>query len=784
MSEENQDRNPAKAAPSPAANAGENSLQRRLFNAFLKQQDEVRAQVDHAGRLAAVLAIQQEIRGREPDLEEVLSLVASRAVSILGATGSAIALARDGAMVCRASAGATGPGLGAHLSAEFGLSGECIRTGQTMRCTDAETDPRVDRDAARGLGIRSMVVVPLYHHRTTAGVLEVFSSKAYFFSDEDAHVVELLGGLITTAISYSLEFEAKQTLESERSAMLQVIEQITPTIEKMLTHQQSTREGEDVEFGGIESLEPGEMQALAQTLAAQRFSAATPLPEPSTVEEGRSDESGFAAEEPPADDIPVEMPEIVAAPPSDHFGRENERDVQALRSAVEILLSKDNVLLPEENDVAASPTKPAAKPGAGERRPAPPREPAPARRSLEPLLPPTEDDLFGEPRDPFAPPPWPAVPKPAPPRGEDDLFDEPRDLFAPPPRPVAVPKPPRGERPSAAAAMTVPAPLSVGGGVASAPRGHAGLSRVHATATSTGPSGGVVSLPKPGNAVGMATTSVGSQGGGFYRSLGFRNLMEYAIPAVLTGLLIVVGLQWLTSHRAVSPYFGQPAMRAPLPSITPGPQPNLAPVEVNSLISSSATGLERTGKNITSRITTMIAPSGSGGGAASDWRGGGKLGGRLANLPTMTVESPSTPSRGAPTITGIENINAPKALASGNTVTLPSTAQVAAKTQQQVNAIVRLPGDVLQEFLVVKVNPIYPVVAQQNNIGGMVVLHTIIAPDGSVKEVRVISGNKYLAEAAVAAVSQWRYKPFVLNGKPVEIATEVRIAFKKQSARR
>src|SRR5581483_7444139 len=235
MSDLDQDRDSVKAGKLAfPVGADREKLQGLLLSAFVHQQEQVRRQIDHTGRIAAVLSIQQEITSREPDLEEVLSLVSNRAISIFGATGSAIALQRDGTMVCRASGGATGPALGAYLSAEFGLSGECLRTGQPVLCNNVDEDPRVDTAAAKTLGIRSLIVAPVFHHRTTVGVFEVFSCEPDFFDKEDAHVVELLGGMITTAISYSSEFEAKQTLQSERSAMLEVIERITPTITKML----------------------------------------------------------------------------------------------------------------------------------------------------------------------------------------------------------------------------------------------------------------------------------------------------------------------------------------------------------------------------------------------------------------------------------------------------------------------------------------------------------------------------------------------------------------------
>ena len=93
--------------------------------------------------------------------EAVLRKIAEAALSATGAEGAALALRRDGAVVCVARAGEMAPPLGARLDDTSGMSGECLRAGQTLRCDDTETDTRVDRAACRELGIRSVVAVPM-----------------------------------------------------------------------------------------------------------------------------------------------------------------------------------------------------------------------------------------------------------------------------------------------------------------------------------------------------------------------------------------------------------------------------------------------------------------------------------------------------------------------------------------------------------------------------------------------------------------------------------------------
>jgi hypothetical protein len=97
------------------------------------------------------------------DLDAALQLLAERAQYITGATGAAIALRHIGQhdMLCRATAGPNAPELGALLSTEFGVSGESVRTQKSLRCDNAETDGRVNRESCRDLGIASVLVTPV-----------------------------------------------------------------------------------------------------------------------------------------------------------------------------------------------------------------------------------------------------------------------------------------------------------------------------------------------------------------------------------------------------------------------------------------------------------------------------------------------------------------------------------------------------------------------------------------------------------------------------------------------
>ena len=80
-------------------------------------------------------------------------------------------------------------------------------------------------------------------------------------------------------------------------------------------------------------------------------------------------------------------------------------------------------------------------------------------------------------------------------------------------------------------------------------------------------------------------------------------------------------------------------------------------------------------------------------------------------------------------------------------------------------------------MLVRKVMPVYPRIAIPTGVQGDVKLHAIIAKDGSIQSLNVISGPPLLASAALEAVSQWKYRPYLLNDEPVEVETYITVTF-------
>ena len=119
----------------------------------------------------------------------------------------------------------------------------------------------------------------------------------------------------------------------------------------------------------------------------------------------------------------------------------------------------------------------------------------------------------------------------------------------------------------------------------------------------------------------------------------------------------------------------------------------------------------------------------------------------------------------------------------GGTIGAPPAPPAPAPTQAQAQPAtstpsqIRIGGDVQAAKLTHEVQPAYPRLAKDAHVMGTVKLSATIASNGTVKDLHVVSGNPLLVQAAVNAVKQWTYQPTILNGKPVEVLTEVDVKF-------
>jgi protein TonB len=181
------------------------------------------------------------------------------------------------------------------------------------------------------------------------------------------------------------------------------------------------------------------------------------------------------------------------------------------------------------------------------------------------------------------------------------------------------------------------------------------------------------------------------------------------------------------------------------PPPPPPPPPAAAPVRVVKMVSEVVNGQLRTPTKIPDKVQMIKEEE-----APPDLGGGGVPGGVPGGIPGGSAGG---------VIGGI---------LSSTPVAVPKVA-----TPQRV----RVSSGVSTGLLIKKVAPNYPQLAKQARIQGQVVLQAEISKEGTIQNLQLISGHPMLAPAAIEAVKQWRYKPYLLNGEPVAVDTQVIVNF-------
>jgi protein TonB len=102
----------------------------------------------------------------------------------------------------------------------------------------------------------------------------------------------------------------------------------------------------------------------------------------------------------------------------------------------------------------------------------------------------------------------------------------------------------------------------------------------------------------------------------------------------------------------------------------------------------------------------------------------------------------------------------------------------AINAQKAPEQSLRISQGVSQGLIIKKVQPAYPPQARQMRLEGKVELQANISRSGSISSIKQLSGDPVLGRAAMDAVRQWKYKPYYLNGEPVEVETQVTVNFK------
>jgi protein TonB len=239
----------------------------------------------------------------------------------------------------------------------------------------------------------------------------------------------------------------------------------------------------------------------------------------------------------------------------------------------------------------------------------------------------------------------------------------------------------------------------------------------------------------------MFEDSLVESGGRIKTRQGATTALSFVLEILLLGVLVLLPLiftEALPTQQLMT-------MLVAPPPPPPPPPPAAAPVIVKKIQSELDNGQLRTPTAIPKKIQMIkedeappnTGPAGVVGGVPGGVPGGtmgGVLGSVMSSVPTA-VPKAATPQR------------------------------------------VRVSQGVSQGLLIHKVTPQYPPLAQQARIQGTVVLQALIGKDGTIQNLHVISGHPMLTNAALAAVKEWQYKPYYLNGEPVEVETTINVNF-------
>lgn len=161
-------------------------------------------------QLLSVIQTQTAIAKLGLDINAVMTLVAEQIQMITQAKGAIVELAEEGDMVYRAVSNGANDFLGLRLKMDSSLSGLCIAQNTTLYCKDSEIDARVDREACRRVGLRSMAVVPLIHCDEPIGVLKIYSEQVNAFKESDINLLTLMSELIAAAMYHATKYGAQE----------------------------------------------------------------------------------------------------------------------------------------------------------------------------------------------------------------------------------------------------------------------------------------------------------------------------------------------------------------------------------------------------------------------------------------------------------------------------------------------------------------------------------------------------------------------------------------------
>ncbi|WP_238384998.1 sensor domain-containing diguanylate cyclase [Hahella chejuensis] len=193
---------------------------------ILREYHETEVRLEKATeKLNQIVETQFHLSQAEIDMAAFMQLVTDKMLTLTPATGAVIELMEGDEMVYQAASGSAHQYKGLRLNLFSSLSGLCVIDRKALISEDTANDPRVNPEACKKVGAASMVVTPLYEEGNVIGVLKIISDTPHAFDDEDLKTLEMMAGLIGSAIGRKIRMQEKEDLLAAKSLTLMQLEQ-------------------------------------------------------------------------------------------------------------------------------------------------------------------------------------------------------------------------------------------------------------------------------------------------------------------------------------------------------------------------------------------------------------------------------------------------------------------------------------------------------------------------------------------------------------------------------
>lgn len=163
-------------------------------------------------KLLEIIKLQTEVAQQGMDMGNIMEIVVQRTQLLTNSEGASVELIEKSELVYSAASGIAEKFLGLRLDIDNSLSGECIRMRIPLISNDIEIDDRVNKNACRQIGIKSMIVLPLICNNTVVGVLKVLSGRVNHFNEEDINILELMSGLFAAEMFNAMKNDDSELL--------------------------------------------------------------------------------------------------------------------------------------------------------------------------------------------------------------------------------------------------------------------------------------------------------------------------------------------------------------------------------------------------------------------------------------------------------------------------------------------------------------------------------------------------------------------------------------------